>query len=118
MYTWTIFFTTVFLAEDLLDDNTFMIGTARSGRKGSPLVLKELKALKRGESRSVVVEDNKVECLIWKDNTVVPLVNTITKPQDMTSVKRTNKDGSKIDISCPESIKSYNKFMGVWICSI
>ena len=109
------FFTSISLAKDLLDD-TFMIGTARSGRKGWPLVLKELKALKkalkRGESRSVVVEDGKVECLVWKDNTVVPLVNTITKPQDMTSVKRTNKDGSRIDVSCPENIKSYNKFMG------
>ena len=90
-----------------------MIGTARSGRKGWPQVSKELKALKkalkRGESKSVTVEDGKVECLVWKDNTVVPLVNTITKPQEMTHVKRTNKDGSKIDVSYPESIKSYNK---------
>ena len=113
------FFTSVSLAKDLLDDNTFMIGTARSGRKGWPQVLKELKALKkalkkalrRGESKSVTVEDGKVECLVWKDNTVVPLVNTISKPQEMTHVK-TNKDGSKIDVSCPESIKSYNKFTG------
>ena len=111
------FFTSVSSAKDLLDDNTFMIGAARLGRKGWPQVLKEVKALKkalkkRGESKSVVVEDGKVECLVWKDNTVVPLVNTITKPQEMTHVKRTNKDGSKIDVSCPESIKSYNKFMG------
>ena len=97
-----------------------MIGTAKSGRKGWPQVLKELKALKkalkkalrRGKSKSVTVEDGKVECLVWKDNTVVPLVNTISKPQEMTHVK-TNKDGSKIDVSCPESIKSYKFTEGV-----
>ena len=75
------FFTSVQLAKHLLKDNTKLIGTLRTGRKGRPQSLKDIKGfkktLKRGESQSETVEGGIVECLVWKDNSVVPLVNTI-----------------------------------------
>lgn len=110
------FFTSVALAEALMVDQTFVIGTARSNRKKWPSNLKNLKVLQktmqRGDRKSVLLHDGKIECLIWKDHTTVPLINTITDSAKHTTVKRTNKDGSRTDVTCPESIKRYNKHMG------
>ena len=75
------FFSSVTLAKDLLEKDTYICGTTRSNRKKFPSVLKSPK-LKRGES----------------------FINTIYCPNDSTEVKRRNKDGSQSDIPCPASV--------------
>lgn len=45
------------------------------------------------------------------DNKPVALINSITQPTTMATVKRTAKDGSRNTIPCPQSIKLYNMYM-------
>ena len=110
------FFSSVRIAEELLKRNTYCCGTARPNRKKwpkdqlNPTALN--KVLKRGEHRSVLVSSGQVECLVWKDNKVVSLINTVTEPEQLTTVNRRNKDGTRKQITCPQSVKEYNANMG------
>ena len=70
------------------------------------------KVLKRGEHRSVLVSSGQVECLVSKDNKVVSLTNKVTEPTQLTMVNRRNKDGTRKEIKCPQSVKEYNVNMG------
>ena len=108
------FFSSINLAKRLREKGLCMIGTARSNRKYWPESLKSLKTLQksmsRGDSRSVMVDG--VECVVWMDNKAVALINNITTPGASTQVLRRNKDGSRTEVPCPESVKHYNKYMG------
>lgn len=108
------FFSSVSLATKLKTKSTYMIGTARSNRKRWPASLKDVKgigkAMSRGESRATVVDG--VECIVWKDNKAVALVNTISNPNEASTVPRRNKDGSRRQVPCPKSVELYNKYMG------
>lgn len=110
------FFSSVRIAETLLSRNTFCCATARTNRKKWPKehldATRLNKVLKRGEHKSILVSDGKVECLMWKDNKVVSLINTATTPSLTTNVTRRNKDGSRAPIPCPQSVKDYNTYMG------
>ena len=109
------YFSSVSLAKFLLSVNTYMIGTARVMYKGWPKEFKDTEALNkqmnRGDDRSVVLDSN-VECLIWKDKKAVAFVNTVTQPGTHINVTQRNKDGSRSQVSCPESVKHYNAHMG------
>ena len=110
------FFSSVKLAQDLLQDKVYTIGTTRINRKNWPNCLKAIKELQktmsRGDSKSMVVQEGKVECLVWKDNRCVPFVNTISTPGQEETVQRRAKDGSRQSVKCPTSVKLYNQFMG------
>ena len=104
------FFSTVGLADSLLQDKIYSCGTARANRREYPSCLRKV-ALKRGESSSIVLDSN-IECLVWCDKKDVYFINSICDPEDMSEVKRRNKDGSQSLISCPGAVKIYNAFMG------
>ena len=53
-----------------------------------------------------------MERLVWKDNKALAFINTVRPPDSFTTVNRKNKDGTRRQVPCPESVKSYNKFMG------
>ena len=59
-----------------------------------------------------MIHDGKTECPAWMDKKPVHIINSISDPSSMTNVKRTAKDGSRLSIPCPESIKLYNAYMG------
>lgn len=106
------FFSTVNLACTLLEHyNTYSCGTARSNRKKFPSGLKNIK-LDRGESRSAVVENSNVNCIVWQDKKLVYFIDTISDPTKITQVLRRNKDGSQAVVDCPLAVKSYNAGMG------
>ena len=46
------------------------------------------------------------------DKKVVPFIDTICNPSNLTTVKRKKKDGSTVNVSCPLSVQLYNKYMG------
>ena len=48
----------------------------------------------------------------WKDNKVVTILSTSSDPITTGTVLRRQKDGSRIDVPCPQAIISYNKRMG------
>ena len=101
------FFSSIALAKALRDRKRYTTGTIRTNRSGWPSSLKDIKgmakAMQRGESKSIMVDG--VECLVWKDNKVVPLVNNISDPNKQSMVPCRNKDGTRSQISCPESVK-------------
>ena len=110
------FFSSVQLAQDLIQDKVYTIGTTRINRKNWPNCLKALKELQktmsRGDSKSILVQGGEVECIVWKDNRCVPFVNTISTPGQEETVQRRVKDGSRQSVKCPTSVKLYNQFMG------
>ena len=48
----------------------------------------------------------------WMDRKVVMVMSTNCQPSDSSTVQRKQKDGSSVEVPCPASIISYNKFMG------
>ena len=110
------FFSSVQIAEELLKRNTYCCGTVRPNRKKWPKdqlnPSTSNKVLKRGEHRSVSVSSGQVEYQVWKDDKVVSLINTVTEPTQLMTVNRQNKDGTRKQITCPQSVKEYNKNMG------
>ena len=105
------FFSSVTLAQTLLQRKTGMIATTRANRTNFPQELKKAN-LMRGESKSCIVGN--VQCFAWQDKKQVNFINTIADPASTTTVKRKNKDGSSTNIPCPESVKLYNSNMGGW----
>jgi hypothetical protein len=110
------FFTSVNLANTLRSKQTYIIGTTRANRKGWPSSLKAVKDLaktmERGDHKSEMVENNTIQCLVWKDTKPVTLLNTICTPAAMSQVPCRNKDGTRTQITCPEAVRLYNTYMG------
>ena len=92
------------------------LGTVRSNRKEFPQSLRDIKSLsktpQRGQYKSAMIHNGKTECLVWKDNIPVCLINSISNPANVIHVKRTAREGSRLQVSCPESIRLYNAYMG------
>ena len=103
------FFSSVELADELLTHQTGMIATTRANRRRFPRELRKV-SQERGHTKSLMVGN--VECFAWQDKKQVNFLNTITDPQKKTTVKRKKKDGSSINVECPESVKLYNANMG------
>ena len=47
----------------------------------------------------------------WHDKRTVTILSTLSNPLETSSVKRKKKDGSQVDVPCPEAIKSYTTYM-------
>ena len=60
----------------------------------------------------MVVQKGAVAAYAWMDRKVVRAMATNTQPSAKGSVLRRQKDHSRTPVSCPESIISYNKYMG------
>ena len=76
----------------------------------SPWTQAVLLSQERGHTKSLMVGN--VECFAWQDKKQINFLNTITDPQQKTTVKRKKKDGSSINVECPESVKLYNANIG------
>ena len=64
----------------------------------------------RGES--VTVQKGKVSASAWMDRKVVMVMSSNCQPDGVGTVLRRQQDGSRIPVTCPESIICYNKHMG------
>ena len=64
----------------------------------------------RGES--VTVQAGKVSASAWMDRKMVMVMSTNCQPSSCGTVSRKQRDGTSLEVPCPESIISYNKFMG------
>ena len=106
------FFTGIDLLLDLEKSNLYGCGTMRTNRKGFPPQLKPVvkKGMKeRGESKTY--QCNNLTISAWQDNKTVTIAATNTDPTVETHVFR-KKDGSSIQVKCPQAIDLYNKNMG------
>ena len=109
------YFSSVPLAAYLRTKNTFCVVTTRADRVDWPTSLKAKKQLnhqlQKGQHRSVIVSPG-VQCLVWRDRKTIPFINTTCEPSKQTIVMRKKKDGSRIIVSCPQSVQLYNSYMG------
>ena len=102
------FFTSVPLMEYLKENGVNATGTVRLNRKALPIDMK--KDLDRGECDHCVSKDG-LTIFKWQDNKPVFVLSN-SHGTDISSVKRTQRDGSKLEFPCPTAIVDYNKFMG------
>ena len=107
------YFSSPSLLSDLLERDTYCIGTVRVNRKHFPQFGKRnVKNLERGQSLSREVLGDKVHCFVWKDKKPVAFVNTICDVRDFAAVRRKQSDGSIIVVECPSAVVLYNENMG------
>ena len=64
----------------------------------------------RGES--VTVQKGKVSVSAWMDRKVVMVMSSNCQPDGVGTILRRQQDGSRIPVTCPESIICYNEHMG------
>ncbi|XP_043462009.1 piggyBac transposable element-derived protein 4-like [Leptopilina heterotoma] len=103
------FFTSLNLMTRLLEKKIFSVGTVRVNRKGLPDIMKNKSKLQRGESEIRYM--GCVQAIKWMDAKIVTLLSTAHN-SETSSVKRTLKNGSRIDVQCPGAIETYNRIMG------
>ena len=102
------YFTSVPLMEYLKANGVNAAGTIRMNRKALPIGMEG--ALDRGDCDYRVSEDG-LTLFKWQDNKAVYVLSNF-HGTDISSVKRTQKDGSKDEFSCPVAVVDYNKYMG------
>lgn len=67
--------------------------------------------MKRGEFDWAVSNEN-IVCVKWKDKRCVSLLSTQESPVETIFVERTERNGKKINVTCPKVVANYNKNMG------
>lgn len=98
------FFSSVRLFQDIKFP---AVGTCIRNRKNIP---KYSEKLQRGESVFFSTTDN-IIFTKWQDTKEVLLLSNCHS-NEVVLVKRKTKNGKKVDVTCPEMIAFYNKFMG------
>ena len=104
------YFSSVPLLEYLQDNGIMACGTIRPDRKYLPKGLKADKDLQRGEYDHRI-SDQGIGFYKWMDNKTVHLISNY-HGSALSSVSRTQKDGSKEEFPCPTVVKHYNQDMG------
>jgi len=64
----------------------------------------------RGDSRAL--QSGNLVATLWLDSKVVTTMSTNCQPKEMGTVKRRQRDGSRIDVACPSAVVLYNRYMG------
>ena len=107
------FFSGVDLFADLQRDGIYACGTLRSNRLHFPDDMKSVakKGLKnRGDY--MTQQAGNIVVTVWQDNKPVTILSTNAQATPPLSVERRQKDGTRREVTCPEAIVLYNKFMG------
>lgn len=108
------YFSSVKLAEDLLEDNIYSCSTARANRKDFPKELaannQDVKRLRQGQA--VFRRKNNVVATAWKDKKIVHFISTQSNPVGDDTVNRKQRDGTIIQVPTVPVVKAYNKSMG------
>ena len=102
------YFTSVHLAADLLQADTYLCGTTRSTRREFPKTLAKVH-LTQGESAKWMGEDG-VMLVKWHDKRDVFIVATNDAGEDF--VRRTWRNRQLIDLTVPVCVGRYNLHMG------
>ena len=58
------------------------------------------------------MQKGKVTASSWMDNKTVTVMSTTSQPSATGFVFRRQRDGTRIQVPCPEPIITYNRFMG------
>eukprot|EP00794_Sanderia_malayensis_P011649 gene11649-12847_t len=85
-------------------------GTIRTDRKGLPKGLKADRELQQRE-HDFCISKTGIALYKWKDNEAVHLMSNF-HGSDVSSVTRTQKDGTQEEFPCATAVKHYNAHMG------
>ena len=91
------------------------VGTIRSNRTaGCPVMSnKDLESQSRGAMDHRVDNNSGLIVVKWADNKIVELTSNYVGIEPVDAVDRwSKKDGSRVDVPCPQIVKQYNKAMG------
>ena len=61
----------------------------------------------------MTVQSGAVYASDWMDNKVVTVLYAGSSPLDETTVERTQRNGTRLSVPCPEAVSFYNLHMGV-----
>ena len=64
----------------------------------------------RGESKTV--QDGNLTITVWQDNRPVTMAATNSDPTEEDQVTRKKRDGSTVQVGCPQCVVLYNRYMG------
>ena len=105
------FFNSPSLIVKLFEKGLYGIGTARKDRKGMPEMPND-KKMCRGDFEYQY--SDKVGCCKWKDSRAVTMLFSNVQGMESTSnvLRRQKGSASKMQVACPDVIKTYNKGMG------
>jgi hypothetical protein len=104
------FISLVNLMEKMKNNELYCCGIVCANRKGLPK-LKAEKELRQSDSDYAARSDG-IHCLRWKDKRCIQLHSTICKGGEVTQISGKDKDGSVTQVTCPNLVAEYNKFMG------
>lgn len=94
----------------------YVVGTVRSNRlQGAEVKLTDTKTLQKNGrgSSSIVTSSDNISVLRWVDNNVVHMISSFCGKEPEDHVQRWDrKTKTRIEISRPQCVIQYNKFMG------
>lgn len=103
------YFTSIPLLEKLKLEGCLAYGTIRPNPKGLPKLADDTKS-KRG-TYDYRISDLGISVFKWKDTKTVHFASNY-HGSEVTTVLRKNKTGEKNNVTCPQVVKDYNRFMG------
>ena len=105
------FFTSISLPIDLLKRGLYACGTLRRDSFPKDLLEKAKKGFKaRGDSETR--QYSNITVSVWQVNKPVVVAATNSDPTTSNLVTHKQKDGTELEVISPESVNSYNKYMG------
>lgn len=105
------FFTSLPLFHFLQEKDVYACGTALKGRKYLPKKFKPDRKMKRGDFQFKSSESG-ISCVKWMDNKGILFLSNHHNPNDIVTVQRKQRDGTRVTLPCPALVKDYNVNMG------
>ncbi|KAG5892620.1 hypothetical protein JTB14_019709 [Gonioctena quinquepunctata] len=96
------FFAFVPLLEELHCKKIYAVGTVRTTRRGLPEMMKGKVSMNRGELQ--FKSKGVISAVKWQDSGSVTFLTTAVSSREITTVEKTNKDGSRSDVFCPKVV--------------
>lgn len=109
------FFTSCKLIDVLHQNKIYAIGTVRKTRKGLPSFMKEKPQSKReklAKHEFCAQTSEPILAVKWLDTKEVTVLSSAHNESNVTTVKRTQKDGTRKEVFCPKAIADYTLYMG------
>ncbi|KAG5883824.1 hypothetical protein JTB14_036941 [Gonioctena quinquepunctata] len=103
------YFMSIFLLEKLRMENTLACGIIECKRKAFSTNMKDDKSMARGDF-DYRISNTDIRVFKWRGNRVVHFASNFHSTENIT-VKRTQNDGSPIDIECPSVVRDFNEHM-------
>lgn len=108
------FFSSCSLFENLMKDEKFACGTVKGNSKGLPEFMRKNKKTEKGMARGEFQFGvrNRTAAVKWMDRKAVCFLSTVHSPRKVSTVLRRQRNGTRIEVGCPEVVKAYNQTMG------